>query len=819
MSAIADRLKHFYAEYCPEKANDDFVKEAMKRWVGREEEMFAALVQKYGPEPATMSSHESGGREIEFCPNAQYAAELFEEAPADGSEPVTQDEGAQKETNLFARYAAELFEDAEHTDVVLTESNASLSYQSRLIAFYTRYAPDKLSTVDATLTKYAGREELMFEALVAKYGPEPPMLVLASPAGGSGDDNLRPDDSSAAEDISSSHSSQHRSRLVAFYRHHAPDHVALVDKMLLYYKGKEELMFETLAVKYGSEDTTTPVGRSTHGDDAVVCRLVRFYKKYNPDHLAEPHLTRVMDTWKGRTDDLFHALERKYGPEPPTVTPVGSGWRHEDLLHIIEASLGPYPELMAALSALPIEGDIVLLQGLLLNSVNGRCDSQEIHKILQAVENARFVPTASSAADVLRNHAVRIPVDDAEALEGIPSYSLLKTVVLDFAATSTLLMPVIDFVGRSASITSLVIEGFCFANILQEGNRSPTTSELLAKRLELFYSKHKPSNVQHIPTIVRAYGEQPRVLFEQLQQRYGEDVPELQAAEHSPAWNDKFTEILERCVRCSKLTRLRLVLPQTGDKGGVSIPVEAIACFGTLSGKLNDEGFNRDSPLQVLFPPSVSIPFNAVQGNALLQQIDPSFFALVPEFQMERETIATSCSLREDSHGASSGHICLVMAEHRETLPCKGCVAHSMLLRDLFEGQTPAKGEVKDVPISIDRAVPVERLAVVADFIRMTSEAEAAQSQVYEDDGDCVPLLTSQHLALAQRYLPAAVASAQKTINANGESNEQSATLQVLFELMELAIYLNMPCLKRFLRSLFVLACGASKAMSITHEF
>lgn len=45
--------------------------------------------------------------------------------------------------------------------------------KERLIAFYTKYQPDKLDGIDGILEKYSGKEDKLFTALVKKYGPEP----------------------------------------------------------------------------------------------------------------------------------------------------------------------------------------------------------------------------------------------------------------------------------------------------------------------------------------------------------------------------------------------------------------------------------------------------------------------------------------------------------------------------------------------------------------------------------------------------------------------------------------------------------------------
>jgi density-regulated protein DRP1 len=45
--------------------------------------------------------------------------------------------------------------------------------RERLVAFYTKYMPEKLEGIDEILVKYEGKEDKLFMALVKKYGPEP----------------------------------------------------------------------------------------------------------------------------------------------------------------------------------------------------------------------------------------------------------------------------------------------------------------------------------------------------------------------------------------------------------------------------------------------------------------------------------------------------------------------------------------------------------------------------------------------------------------------------------------------------------------------
>jgi cyclophilin family peptidyl-prolyl cis-trans isomerase len=55
-------------------------------------------------------------------------------------------------------------------------THSSVEHRERLVAFYEKYNPSKLDTVDATLLKYQGKEEEMFRKLEQKYnsGAFPP---------------------------------------------------------------------------------------------------------------------------------------------------------------------------------------------------------------------------------------------------------------------------------------------------------------------------------------------------------------------------------------------------------------------------------------------------------------------------------------------------------------------------------------------------------------------------------------------------------------------------------------------------------------------
>ncbi|RNF18875.1 uncharacterized protein Tco025E_04311 [Trypanosoma conorhini] len=118
---VRQRLERFLRKHNPGKLGT--IDAILKAYGGREEQMFEALVKKYGPEP-----------------------------PREASPPVASAAAVSPAANA-----------GEPEDV-----------RQRLERFLRKHNPGKLGTIDAILKAYGGREGQMFEALVKKYGPEPP---------------------------------------------------------------------------------------------------------------------------------------------------------------------------------------------------------------------------------------------------------------------------------------------------------------------------------------------------------------------------------------------------------------------------------------------------------------------------------------------------------------------------------------------------------------------------------------------------------------------------------------------------------------------
>ncbi|RNF10331.1 hypothetical protein TraAM80_01690 [Trypanosoma rangeli] len=200
------------------------------------------------------------------------------------------------------------------------------NYRERLVNFYTKYAPKELAKVDAMLARFAGREDELFSALVQKYGPEPSMFCSR------GDlksvqymSDTQCEQNSIASSVAVSGYNVHdtRWRLARIFMEHAPERLAIVDQMMEKYAGHEEEMLVRCVERYGPE----PPPPDTQSPRS---RLSRFIGYYMPHKVSS--VESMLKKYDGRIEALFAALVYKLGPEPPStpcttsavVVPVGN---------------------------------------------------------------------------------------------------------------------------------------------------------------------------------------------------------------------------------------------------------------------------------------------------------------------------------------------------------------------------------------------------------------------------------------------------------------------------------------------------------------
>ncbi|RNF15438.1 hypothetical protein TcG_06987, partial [Trypanosoma cruzi] len=244
-----DRVIALYKCYAPEKMAG--VDAQLSKYEGREEEFIQAIINKYGPEPDSAE----GIAENEY--NAQ--------------------EGEEDEWYAY--------------------------YRQRLVNFYTIYASEKIDSVDNQLKKYAGREEPLFEALVAKYGPEPEYENADENEKEAADKNKLSYENAGENEnkTGSKEKLSYRDRVVALYNLYVPSKLGNVDAQLEKYRGHEEEFIAALEQKYGPEPS---VAESASAD--YRSRVVSIYERYAPGKLGD--VDAQLEKYRGHEEEFIAAL-------------------------------------------------------------------------------------------------------------------------------------------------------------------------------------------------------------------------------------------------------------------------------------------------------------------------------------------------------------------------------------------------------------------------------------------------------------------------------------------------------------------------------
>jgi len=218
--------------------------------------------------------------------------------------------------------------------------------KSRLIAYYSKHNPTKVETVEDTLDKYNGMEDVLFERLAKKYGEN-----FTAPW------------------------------LTDFYQEYSPDLVAKVDTTLLKYHGQEYELYRKLEAKYGpfgqefhhdgedsdedeDDEDAGPVLLKKLGQTFQQKRLIAYLKRHNPSKLAT--VDKVLEKYAGREEQLMKKLVEKYFENPiaPLVTEFYLHYDPEKIGAKADSALEKYygkdEELFAKLEAKYGSFDVVL---------------------------------------------------------------------------------------------------------------------------------------------------------------------------------------------------------------------------------------------------------------------------------------------------------------------------------------------------------------------------------------------------------------------------------------------------------------------------
>lgn len=325
------RMRAMYLKYDPVQIHK--VEVALDRYRGYEEDVLQQLVKRYGPEPAPGEAHLSP------------TPPVVPSSCLDARESTPSHSASTNEAN----------------------PDRKPSYYDRLVAIYSTYEPGKLSKVNGTLRRYAGREEEVIQQLVKKYGPEPSTEgVAAAKVSEATNEQLAPTSDVARQQLMSSATNVEASA-------HASATVPAVEKQVAAVPEAKEaaaLSLTATAKLVAATASDAPPVASAYGDSTVgmqpsniegrplatvtspldssvprhtapftavappnkACtaesmtiggnyreRLVSFYNAYNPAKLHTVEGT--LKKFSGKEEVAIQQLVRRYGAEPPPLRP------------------------------------------------------------------------------------------------------------------------------------------------------------------------------------------------------------------------------------------------------------------------------------------------------------------------------------------------------------------------------------------------------------------------------------------------------------------------------------------------------------------
>ncbi|UIZ29761.1 hypothetical protein KXD40_003014 [Peronospora effusa] len=197
-------LEKFYKVHNPSKTSGDVIEKALTTYKGREEDLFTRLFSMYVPDsmPDAVKKYLNGGpvpsKSESVAATAKSSTPVATaKSPFGGSATAQLSPFGTPSSAFSLGPAANKSSSGFGSTAVMSSSTLSsvttppfgksaVDYHQKLVEFYQKHNPDKLSSVDATLQKYKGNEEKLFQSLAVKYkvtdanGGVP--NLLASPA-------------------------------------------------------------------------------------------------------------------------------------------------------------------------------------------------------------------------------------------------------------------------------------------------------------------------------------------------------------------------------------------------------------------------------------------------------------------------------------------------------------------------------------------------------------------------------------------------------------------------------------------------------------
>ncbi|KAG2950881.1 hypothetical protein PC117_g4065 [Phytophthora cactorum] len=392
-------LEEFYKVHNPSKTGS-VLEKALSTYKGREEDLFTRLFTMYVPDstPEDVKKYLSGGpvppksESVASASKASAPASTAAKSPFGGfGASTTTPNSAAKPSPFGASPSAFSLGPAANTSSGFggfgsTATNSTttttapspfgqpaVDYRQKLVEFYQKHNPNKLSSVDATLQKYKGNEEKLFQNLATKYKVNASPAVqpanptaTASPFGKPG--AFSASSTSAGTTFGSASSVGFGAAKPAPSA--SPFGAAAAPASSPFgATSQPSAGFGSVSGSgfggFQSTTATTPAfgAPSPFGATGGVNyreKLAAFYQQHNPAKLSSVDAT--LEKYKGREDHLFAMLEQKYVKKTPTA-PAAGGFGVPSTTAFGGASGFGAPSALGAASAAPAFGSASNLGG------------------------------------------------------------------------------------------------------------------------------------------------------------------------------------------------------------------------------------------------------------------------------------------------------------------------------------------------------------------------------------------------------------------------------------------------------------------------
>ncbi|GMF61872.1 unnamed protein product [Phytophthora fragariaefolia] len=408
-------LEKFYKVHNPSKSGS-VIEKALVTYKGREKDLFTRLFTMYVPDstPEDVKKYLKGGP----VPPKSMSAAVASKSPAPtnttskspfssfGAPTTAQKDSTAKPSPFgaspsafslgpaankssgfggFGSTTTSLSTTSTTTATASPFGKPAVDYRQKLVEFYQKHNPDKLSSVDSTLQKYKGNEEKLFQNLALKYKvneasgvpPASPAVQSAKPTaaaspfgqpGAFSAANTAAFGSTSSVGFSTAKPSPGASPFGGPKPTPAASPFGAASQTSSGFGSASGFGggFQSSTPTTPAFGAHSPFGNASGGFGSAAGsvnyreKLTAFYQKHNPTKLSSVDAT--LEKYKGREDHLFSMLEQKYVNKQPAA-PAAGGFGIPSTSTFGGSSGFGAPSALGSASAAPAFGSASTLGG------------------------------------------------------------------------------------------------------------------------------------------------------------------------------------------------------------------------------------------------------------------------------------------------------------------------------------------------------------------------------------------------------------------------------------------------------------------------